>query len=351
MLGGQKRFLKLPRSKFEDPECSFYPPGIPAWQTALLNVDTSESPDRFVYEHVPSDRGYVVPEPAFMVSTHSVKSIAMFRSWLKYRPVLIFRLAFHSSLAQPKHGAAWSALLTAEYAEQNAKDKLPGVSTKERQRLREEMVSFMGNSMGSNTEVQLADSIDLSTARCSWHGIPFENLEQPHFEQILWELAQINFCFEFQALDRRARHNTPHEDLPDTDVSLMTCVPDRSFVIPTLTTANHGLASSSVQERAFYLFAMARVMSKWKWVDKNGWIIKVDKLKWTLKELDALENDIASFYSQAFYSCFRRAPILPRRLSDRATTACPLSGRKHVPALAPLIENDATIILNTYCTP
>ena len=148
---------------------------------------------------MPSDSGYVVPEPAFMVSTQSTeKSMAMFHSWLKYRPILIFCLAFKSSQAQPKHGAAWSALLAAEYAEKTAKDKLPGVSAKERQRLQEEMLSFMGNNMGFNTEVQLGDSIDLSTDGCSWHGIPFESLEPSHFEQILWELAEITSVSSFK---------------------------------------------------------------------------------------------------------------------------------------------------------
>lgn len=349
-LGAQDRFYNIPRSKFEDPECSFYPPGIPAWQEALSNVDTSS--DRFVFEQVPSDSAYVVPEPAFMVSTKvAEKSMAMFRSWLKYRPILILRISSRSSLAQPKHGVAWSALLAAEYAEHTAKDKSPGVSAKERQRLREEMLSFMSNNIGSNAEVQLADTVDLSTAGCSWHGIPFDELGQQHFEQILWELAEINFRFEFQALDRRARIHAPHEHLPGADIDLMACVPNHSFAIPALETANHGIASLSSQERAHYLLAVARVMSKWRWVDKNGWIVKVDKLRWSLAEIEGLEKEIAVFYTQTFYDCFRRAPVIPRRLSESACAARPLVGREHDIPVAPLIDNNATIILNTESCP
>ena len=164
-------------------------------------MDTS--PSWYLYELVPSDSAYVIPEPAFMVSTQTKeKSQAMFRSWLKYRATLIFRLSSHTSEVQPKHSKAWNALLAAEYLSQFKSDLDPGSQAKAREELRKEMLSFLGNSIGGETDVQLSDNINLGTTGCSWHGISFANLRPPHFEQILWELSEINFRFEFQALDR-----------------------------------------------------------------------------------------------------------------------------------------------------
>ena len=35
----------------------------------------------------------------------------------------------------------------------------------------------------------------------SWNGIDFDVLEDRHFEEVLWELAEFNFWFELAALD------------------------------------------------------------------------------------------------------------------------------------------------------
>lgn len=104
--------------------------------------------------------GYVVPEPAFMVGTKTPeKSRAMFRAWLRYRPILIFRLSFSSSLAQPEHGQAWSTVLAKDYGFKNGKDQTPGFRAKERERLLEEMKSFLN--VTSDSDVQVSSSLDL----------------------------------------------------------------------------------------------------------------------------------------------------------------------------------------------
>ena len=312
------------------------------WQQALLQVDTSS--DRFLYQIANSDKGYVVPEPAFMVGTQTPeKSKAMFRAWLQYRPILIFRLSFPSSPAQPKHGRSWSTILAKEYGFQTGKDQTPGSRAKERERLLAEMKSFLG--VTSDPDVEVSNSLELACSGAAWHGIPFENLQDEHFEQILWELAEINFRFEFQALDRRARRNTPFESL-DVHSSLAACVPDLLFAVPSLSVANHGLASLSPRERSHYLFAMARVMSKWRGVDPEGWIVQTEKLQWDPKQLQALENEVASLYAQLFHDCFRRAPVIFRRLSDKAASALTSSHCIHEPILSPHVANNPMIILN-----
>ena len=282
-----------------------------------------------------------------MVSTQKEeKSQAMFRAWLKYRPVLIFRLSYNTSEAQPQPLKAWNALLAAEYLSMMKPDKQQGTRTEERQALRSEMLSFLGNNL-RDLDVQISDNLDVSTEGCLWHGIPFTHLQQEHFEQILWELSEINFRFEFQALDRRGRRGTWYEQDMDADISLMACVPDASFAVPSLTIANHGIASSSQKERAHYIFTIGHVMSRWSWVKSASWIMKTKtKLRWSLDELELLEIEIASQYTQSFHDCFRRAAILPRRLSEAAMKALPSVGEKHLPQQAPVLENVSVIFIN-----
>ena len=332
----------MPRSKFDDPNSSLYPPGVPQWVRAQISVDTSSF--RFLCEQIPTDSAYVVPEPASLIAKAGDKSKSMFRSWLKYRPILILRLSFPSSMAQPKHGKAWNALLCAEYAALTG-GNTPEIRAKETERLRNEMTSFLGNTVG-NDDVQIVERLDLTTARSSWYGIPFDRLTDGHFEQILWELAELNFRFEFQALDRRARLGTPFEE-EIADEALVACFADQSLAVPSLASANHGILSIYPRERAHYLFAMARVMSKWKPVNPRGHIMQTCQRRWPADKLDELEKEIATIYTQSFYDYFRRAAILPRRLSERAIQALPLT-RHLILRLAPVLDSDPTVLINDF---
>lgn len=66
------------------------------------------------------------------------------------------------------------------------------------------MLSFLSNTVGDDG-IHVDPNLDLSTQSASWQGIPFAELQDAHYEQILWELAELNFCFELQAL---AHHTT-----------------------------------------------------------------------------------------------------------------------------------------------
>ena len=301
-------------------------------------VNTDES--LFAFERAVCDTAYVVPEPAFMVSTQSTeKSMAMFRSWLKFRPILIYGIAFLRSKAQPQHNKSWNALLVAEYLSKMT-DSVGGRS-KQREEVKESMLSFLKETAD---EIRLSESPSDEILESTWHGLHFEQLKPEHFEQILWELSELNFRYEFQALDVRSRIGTPYEE-EEAHTAIMSCFPDLSFSVPSLLTANHGIASDSQRERAHYLLAMARVMSKWRWADQNGWIALVGKVKWSADELEKLEKEIAALYTQSFYQCFRRAAVLPRRLSEAAVKACPIPGQ-HSPQMAPTVKNNPTFIVN-----
>ena len=187
---------------------------------------------------------------------------------------------------------------------------------------------LMGNCIGGDSGIDIATSINTTRINTSWLGIPFDQLEPEHFEQILWELHEVNFQYEFRALDQRAHYRTPYSDDPHTENLLAACFPDSSFSFPTLHTANHhdGIVSSLHQEQAHYLFAMACVMSCWRGTENSVWAAKTSHLRWTVDQLCVLEKEIVQLYCQAFYNCFQCAPITPHCLSPAAVAKNPLVG-------------------------
>lgn len=85
---------------------------------------------------------------------------------------------------------------------------------------------------------------------------------------------------------------------------LMKCFPNQSFAVPSLSAANHGIASKSPCERAHYLFALAQVMARWKSVNSGGLIIQTLQQKWSADQVNQLELEIATTYTQLFYESF-----------------------------------------------
>ena len=92
--------------------------------------------------------------------------------------------------------------------------------------------------------MDIPTSVDTIHVNTSWLGIPLDQLEPEHFQQILWELHEVNFRFKFCALDHCTRYSTPFKEDPEAENLLAACFPDSSFGFPTLDTANHGIAST-----------------------------------------------------------------------------------------------------------
>ena len=133
----------------------------------------------------------------------------------------MLRISMKSSLAQPLPNLSWNVLLTAEHAARKAQHHEPGPRARHRDKLREELVMLMGNCIGGETDIEIATTIDMIHVNASWLGVPFDDLEQEHFEQIIWELHEVNFRYEFHALDQRARYGTPYSDDPHVESLLL----------------------------------------------------------------------------------------------------------------------------------
>lgn len=323
------------RDKFEDPRSNIYPPAIPAWHRAAQHFNAQHA--KFVNELIPTDLGYIFPEPAAFVSVTPQRQEAFFQGWLKYRQMMLYRVSSHDFTAQPMPQGLWRDFLTLEYVTKlksvnersnlpNGGDSLHGScknksksgnrssgstkSEKHRQNARD----FLQNCLNAAEGVELVSS----DGQLEWNGKSVESPNDLEREEILWELAELNFRFELCALDSRVTTADPE----NRQELIAACFPGgkdgtASLLVADLGVANHGLASENWEEKAPYLQALRKVMATWR--GEIPPIIQTEKYKWTKQEIEDLENAVAAFYVLSFYNHFHRAPVVPRGLSHQAS--------------------------------
>lgn len=299
------------RNKFEDLPSPLLPPAIPSWRTALENYDPLTA--RFRYnELVPSDLGYVFPEPALFLSMQSPdRQKAFFSTWLKYRSAFIYRVSSGSFDVQPMPNKVWRTVLSGDFTAKAR--ELNGAPPTRSRKLKETADDFLQGCLNAEgVTVDVPDDNGVLPAK--WNGKDFSELGNQEYEQILWELSELNFRFELMALDSRA--TTEPEHSPRQEL-ISDCFPrskvGESLLVVDLACVNHGLAALSWTARSVYVLALQKVMSSWR--GDLPPIIKKVKYAWTIEEGAELEQTITKLYCATFYEYFRRAPIVPRRLS------------------------------------
>jgi hypothetical protein len=179
---------------------------------------------------------------------------------------------------------------------------------------RQNAQDFLQNCLNAAEGVELVSS----DGQLEWNGKAVESPDDMEREEILWELAELNFRFELCALDSRATTADPgsRQEL------IAACFPGgrdgtASLLVADLGAANHGLASENWEEKAPYLQALRKVVATWR--GEIPRIIQTEKYHWAKQEIQDLENVVASFYVLSFYNHFHRAPVLPRGLSHQAS--------------------------------
>ena len=241
---------------------------------------------------------------------------AYFLTWLKYRSAFIYRVSSKDFAATPMPTAIWRDVLTYESSYSRMGEKSHQKSHTKSSQLHAHAHDFLQNCI----ETEEVTLIGLEKGVPKWKGSVVETLSDAECEEILWELSELNFRFELLALDSRATATT-NSTMPDRQALISACFPgcnSSSLLVADLGTANHGLADINSEERALYLHALKKLMMEWRGEVPS--IIKAEKFKWKEKEMDDLESAITKFYVQSFYNHFRRAPIVPRRLSHIASS-------------------------------
>jgi hypothetical protein len=311
-----------------------------AWRDALKNVvvDSNRATSNG------NDGNYVFPDPGLFFGVGTPEGQArFFYNWLKYRPALIYRLTAQNSISIPFSSQVWRSMLhlpidglssrptslpspcstslhsstlrTAPAPQNTARLE----QTKSSKRL--EVVQSLLKNCLSVDGIQINHT---STNDVIWReqqffagAIPPRQVAQ----EILWELFELNFRFEFMALDSRAHTPTETNAVAREDLILQ-CFPGTgSILVARRESAHQGLAASSWKDKAPSILSLLNVVRTWPGFDKVplgcgdvDLSITQDVEAYSERKIDAMEVALANFYTQSFYDFFGRAAIIPRRL-------------------------------------
>jgi hypothetical protein len=212
-----------------------------------------------------------------------------------------YRLRSPETTARPVSTQMWRDLLNGEYFK-----RLDGVNTNKR---REEWLSIMDG---------LELPPDLGAVN---HTMPSVD----DAKKILWELFELNFRFELMALDSRMGGEiVPTRstlELPRQE-AIMDCFPASATGGHSLLVANHkagdqGLAAEHWKDRAPFLVRLRDVMRPWVGSKPAELLELKPKTSYSETGILALENALASYYTQTFFQQFGRAAQIPYRLLTR----------------------------------
>ncbi|RDB16026.1 hypothetical protein Hypma_003467 [Hypsizygus marmoreus] len=206
------------RNKFVDPPSLLLPPPISAWCEALAAVDRDKA--NLMLNRRPSDAGYVFPEPGLFVGVAIAEKTSNFiHNWLRNRAALIYRVSSESSSARPVTPQLWRTLLN--YG------GIVGVGgageTTLNDKRRREVEALLGNCIEEDG-VQLSSS---GVAASMWREQELQPGVLPSLDithAILWELFELNFRFEFIALDARMT-TVVEQDLATRQMLIAACFP------------------------------------------------------------------------------------------------------------------------------
>ncbi|KAJ7746140.1 hypothetical protein DFH07DRAFT_748528 [Mycena maculata] len=268
------------------------PPSIAPWADALAQVNKSVAP----FTSDPADRQYVFPEPALLVNTMHEPQHKFLHHWT------LLRDGFAYILSQPEH----SQLLST----QEWRDILEGHMTKRGH----------PDSKTYRRSAQLEDRKHPALQACnitSAEGFPVPPQSLPEFSvaqtrQIVWEVGETNFQFEFCALDRRASMKHRLDDIK-------TCFAGRMLIGAPLEMSKDGFALEKIEQRHRYFVWAATLMLDWNTKSPRPHLITrgfVEHSNWTPSQMEGLETVVCQYYMQAFWEHFGRAAVIPLRLDN-----------------------------------
>ncbi|KAJ7449768.1 hypothetical protein B0H11DRAFT_2332108 [Mycena galericulata] len=278
---------KTERDKFSVLAVEEMPPSIVSMADALAQVDRSVAP----YTSDGADRQYVLPEPALFVNTAPDRRRKFLYHWNLLADGFVYMLTQHPQLLSAQE---WRDVLEGLMTKRGA----PGSKTYRR---------------SAKLEDRICPALEASNVS-SIEGFPVPTQLLPEFtleqtREIVWQVAETSFRFEFCALDSRAlRKNWLDE--------VKACFAGHMLVGVPLEMSKCGWASTTLEERHRYVRWTATLMLDWTTKSPRPNIIRrvADHLKWSLSEMQVLETAVCRYYTQAFWEYFGRAAVVPLRL-------------------------------------
>ncbi|KAK1233634.1 hypothetical protein PQX77_003204, partial [Marasmius sp. AFHP31] len=305
---------QVERDKFAEVRGPFSPLIPDVWVQALASIDKTRRPTKAQVVN----GGYAFPDPGMILYAPPEKMQRLLRNWLRLRAVLTFRHCMQPCIAS----SAWSTkewrVLLGTTDDHAAKE---GSFMAERRSAIRDLLGQCLDFYGLKYQELEATDSRLFTWNSERYGIG-QLSDTALVQQITWELYELNFRFEFHALDRKFRATTSSSlgvgeactFNPDIQLCFPNAVSNPSQI--DLKKSNCGLAAAQAKHCAHYFCQMCRVLKDWpRGADAEKFLAGKEKLKdYTDDEIVAMERWATKFYCQTFYEKFGRPPVLPHCL-------------------------------------
>ncbi|KAK6974871.1 hypothetical protein R3P38DRAFT_3335461 [Favolaschia claudopus] len=287
---GRDKFMLLDRQEM--------PSSIPAWEDALKGVDRSVAP----LPRSPNDGHYVLPEPGLIISSDDPARRQLFLHHINVlMDALLYRLSDPAHPHQLLSSQQWRDVLVGK-AVAGQREVVHG---KQKQQTKASMRSVVLHDL-VGPALWACGLIECAEYPAAVGSFPLVSLNRSR--EILWLLAETNFRFEFVALDRRASGQDREDECRECFVGGML------MGMPT-DLGKKGLASMTRAERLPFLRRIAKLMSTWDPRPRSAVIAESHaKNEWSGEEIVALEEAVATHYTQCFYRYFGRAAVIPMRI-------------------------------------
>ncbi|KAK7041209.1 hypothetical protein R3P38DRAFT_2768577 [Favolaschia claudopus] len=290
---GPNPAAKTARDKFQMLDRPEMAATINAWTNALAAIDRSKPPAC----GVDLPQRYVLPEPALLASPDDESRRRMYyHHYMMLRDGLLFRLTYRSAPVALLTTQEWRDVLQGKLVKQG----MSGSRARSRSATIEDLLRPAFEACGINVFEEFP--------------VPLERVPAMRIytaKELSWELAEINFRYEFLSLDARAsRMNRPDE--------CCRCFAGEGLIPVDFRESQRGLGSLEPQDRLPYLLGMAGLMCAWSVPCSRPPEIDGAKsrptIEWDGHSIRQLERKIAYYYTRSFYEVFGRAAVIPMRL-------------------------------------
>ncbi|KAK6974543.1 hypothetical protein R3P38DRAFT_3412473 [Favolaschia claudopus] len=281
---GPNPAAKTARDKFQMLDRPEMAATINAWTNALAAIDRSKPPAC----GVDLPQRYVLPEPALLASPDDESRRRMYyHHYMMLRDGLLFRLTYRSAPVALLTTQEWRDVLQGKLVKQG----MSGSRARSRSATIEDLLRPAFEACGINVFEEFP--------------VPLERVPAMRIytaKELSWELAEINFRYEFLSLDARAsRMNRPDE--------CCRCFAGEGLIPVDFRESQRGLGSLDPQERLPYLLGMASLMCAWSVPCNRPPEIDGAKsrptIEWDGHSIRQLERKITSYYTRSFYEIHR----------------------------------------------
>ena len=274
------------------------PLAIPAWCDALEAVDRDPSRVHPTNGSSKHNGKYLFPNASLFATANVSRCAKFFATWQAIRPACIFRIFSVESSAIPVSNQQWRDFLF---------DGLVSACHAEKVVRQREVVKALFANILEELQLNLDPPMNNNTPH-------FPTIPESEAQKVLWELTELNFRLELLAPDKHA--SSAHCNEGDHQAMILKCFTGPSLLVVDFEKANAGLQSGQWSERLPFLLALRALLRDWDGLKPTPLLLPdlPSYDEYTENDVQQLEDSIACFYTQSFFSYFGCAATVPMRL-------------------------------------